>query len=211
MKKYGVFALAALLLALALSLASCGASAGSGEGMKGMDHGDIKGKNHEGMKHGSGMSVRDGEYSDKAFIDGMVVHHQGAVEMAQVALKNAEHEKISTLSENIISTQKAEIAELKSIKQEEFGASRIPTHMSQEQMDDMGMMDPGKLANRKPFDRAFIEAMIPHHQSAIKMSQTASEHSDDPDIKKLADNIISAQTREIEQMKSWRNKWYPEG
>lgn len=219
MKKYGRFAFAALLLAFTLTLASCGASeepGGSGEGMKGMDHEEMKhGDKSGGMKgmdHGSGTSAKDGEYSDKAFIDGMVVHHQGAVDMAQVALNNAEHEEISNLSKNIISTQKAEIKMLKSIKHKEFGTSRIPMHMGQEQMDSMGMMmEPGKLADRKPFDRAFIDAMIPHHQSAIEMSRTASEHSDNPDIKKLADDIISAQAREIEQMKSWRNEWYPEG
>jgi uncharacterized protein (DUF305 family) len=43
--------------------------------------------------------------------------------------------------------------------------------MSQEQMRGMGMMmDPQQLANQKPFDEAFIDAMIPHHQSAIEMA-----------------------------------------
>lgn len=210
MKKYGRFALAALLPALTLTLASCGSFAGSGGSGNGLHHGDMNG-GMKGMDHGSGMFANDGEYSDKAFIDGMVVHHQGAVEMAQVALQRADHGEIIRLSKNIVSTQRAEIEELKSIKKEEFGTSRVSTHMGQGQMNGMGMMNPDRLANRKPFDKAFIDAMIPHHQSAIEMSRTAAEHSDNQDIKKLAGDIISAQTREIEQMKSWREEWYPEG
>ncbi len=213
--------LLALLLAVAFLLAACG-GAGSGQqgddsgggGHRQMDHGQM---DHGSMGMGSGgmakeMVMKNGRYSDKAFIDVMVPHHQGAIAMAEVALKNAEHGEIIQLSRNIISSQQAEIEELKSIKQEEFGTSNVPMEMSQEQMRGMGMMmDPQQLANQKPFDEAFIDAMIPHHQSAIEMAQVALENSDNPKIKELAQNIISAQKREIEQMTQWRQQWYPEG
>ena len=209
MKKYGGLALAALILAATLALASCGSSAGSGDSndMKDMDHKEMKsGGKSGGMK---GMEHGNGDYSDRAFIDDMVVHHQGAVEMARVALKNAKHEEIVTLSRNIISTQQAEIQKLKSIKKREFGTSDIPMDMGSRQMGGMGMVKPGLLASKRPFDRAFIDAMIPHHESAIEMSRAASEKSGNPEIQSLADDIISAQAREIEQMKSWRDEWYP--
>jgi uncharacterized protein (DUF305 family) len=154
------------------------------------------------------MVMENGKYSDRAFIDAMVPHHQGAIAMAEVALKNAEHEEIKELSRNIVSTQQSEIEELKSIKQEEFGTSNVPMEMSPKQMRGMGMMDPKRLSKREPFDEAFIDAMIPHHQSAIEMAQVALENSDNPTIKELAQNIISAQQREIEQMKQWRKEWY---
>jgi uncharacterized protein (DUF305 family) len=158
------------------------------------------------------MLMQNGEYSDERFIDAMVPHHQGAIEMAQVALENAEHDEIKQLSKNIVSTQQAEIEELKSIKKEEFGTSQVPMEMNQEQMQSMGMTaDPQQLANRDPFDKAFIDAMIPHHQSAIEMATVAREESTIPEIKLLAENIVSAQQREIEQMKQWRDQWYPHG
>jgi uncharacterized protein (DUF305 family) len=212
--------LLALLLAVAFLLAACGgAESGQqgddsgGGGHRQMDHGQM---DHGSMGMDSGgmakqMVMENGKYSDKAFIDAMVPHHQGAIAMAEVALKNAEHQEIIQLSRNIISSQQAEIEELKSIKQEEFGTSNVPMEMSQEQMRGMGMMmDPQQLANQKPFDKAFIDAMIPHHQSAIEMAQVALENSDNPKIKELAQNIISAQQREIEQMTQWRQQWYPE-
>jgi len=84
--------------------------------------------------------------------------------------------------------------------------------MSPRQMRGMGvMMNLQELTNREPFDRAFIDAMIPHHQSAIDMARVALENSDDPKIKELAENIVSAQQKEIEQMKQWREEWYPQG
>ena len=208
-----------LLLAVAFILAACGGAGGGQQdsgsgGMAGMDHSQM---GHGSMGMGSGgmakqMVMENGKYSDRRFIDAMVPHHQGAIAMAEVALKNAEHEEIVQLSRNIISSQQAEIEELKSIKQEEFGTSNVPMEMSQEQMRGMGMMmNPQQLANQKPFDEAFLDAMIPHHQSAIEMAQVALEKSDNPKIKELAENIISAQQREIEQMREWRMEWYPQG
>jgi uncharacterized protein (DUF305 family) len=208
-----------LALAATLVLASCGSSGGGSQGnadgqqketggMAGMDHGSM-GYGSGGMA--SGMVMENGKYSDRRFIDAMVPHHQGAIEMARVALQNAGHGEVVQLSENIISTQQAEIEELKSIKQEEFGTSRVPMEMSPQQMQGMGVMDPQELANREPFDKAFIDAMIPHHQSAIEMARVARENSENPQIKELAENIMSAQQTEIEQMKQWRKEWYPKG
>ena len=214
-----------LLLAVTVILAACGGAGGgqqgSGSGSEqepaekadGMDHSQM---NHGSMDMGSNgmfrqMVMENGKYSDKAFIDAMVHHHQGAIEMARVALKNAEHAEIKELSRNIISSQQAEIEELKAIKKEEFGTSNVPMEMSMEQMRGMGMMDPQSLADENPFDEAFIDAMIPHHQTAIGMAGVANEKSKNPRIKELAQNITSAQKREIEQMRGWRREWYPEG
>lgn len=216
--------LPALLLAVAFLLAACGGAGGGQQGDESggdgqmnrgsMDHGQM---GHGTMGMGSKsmakqMVMQNGKYSDKRFIDAMVPHHEGAIEMAKVALKNAEHKEIMELSHNIIASQQAEIEELKSIKQEEFGTSRVPMQMSPKQMRSMGMMmNPGELAESKPFDKAFIDAMIPHHESAIEMANVALKESKNPQIKELAGNIVSAQEREIKQMKQWREEWYQKG
>jgi uncharacterized protein (DUF305 family) len=221
--------LLALLLAVAFVLAACGGAGGGQQGGgSGGEHesaektGGMAGMDNSQMGHGSmgmgseGMArqmvMENGKYSDERFIDAMVPHHQGAIAMAEVALNNAEHEEIIELSRNIISSQQAEIEELKAIKKEEFGTSNVPMEMSQEQMRRMGMMmDPQEIANKEPFDKAFIDAMIPHHQSAIEMAQVALENSNNPKIRELAENIVSAQQEEIEQMTRWRQQWYSEG
>lgn len=230
MKNYSKLGLLALLLALTLALASCGGadqsasqdtktentSTGAKEETtqpattteQTSDMGDM-----EGMDQGSGgMLMKNGKYSDERFIDAMVPHHKGAVDMARVALRNAEHPEITQLAENIVSTQRVEIKELKSIKKEEFGSAEVPMKMNSEQMKSMGMMtNPRDLAKQDPFDKAFIDSMIPHHQSAIEMAEVARDKSQNPRVKELADDIVSAQEKEISQMKDWRKEWYPEG
>ncbi len=218
--------LLALLLAVASLLAACGStgggqqgseSAGDGEqGTAGKKAGGMAGMDHSNMDHGSmnpedmarQMVAPNGEYSDVAFIDAMVPHHEGAVEMAQVALRNAEHEEIKRLSRDIISAQRAEIEQLGEIRRE-IGAQGPPPEMSDMDMQMMGMTDPGELANQEPFDLAFIDAMIPHHQSAIAMANVALEESKNSQIREIAEEIVSAQEREISQMQRWRERWYP--
>jgi uncharacterized protein (DUF305 family) len=157
----------------------------------------------------SEMLMENGEYSNERFIDAMVPHHQGAIHMAEVALENAEHLELLQLAENVISTQQAEIEQLRSIKEQEFGTLEVPMQMSPEEMEMMGLQDPVELATQRPFDEAFINAMIPHHESAIEMAQVALAESDNPAIRDLAERIIDDQTREIEQMRGWLEEWYP--
>ncbi|MGQ9877182.1 MAG: DUF305 domain-containing protein [Chloroflexus sp.] len=59
-----------------------------------------------------------------------------------------------------------------------------------------------------PFDRRFIEAMIPHHEGAIAMARDALEKAEHAAIKTLAEAIISAQAAEIDQMREWLHTWF---
>ena len=214
--------LPAFSVAAVLALASCG-GAGSGEGeMDGMDHGGSGGQSVEettspGMGHGStnaesGAARRaiapDGEYSDAAFVDAMVPHHEGAVEMAEVAIQNAGHDEVRTLAREIVDAQRAEIGELGRIREDLGGATM---RMSGEEMEGMSMSeDPRELARARPFDRAFIDAMTPHHEGAIEMAKVALEQSDNREIQSIAAEIVTGQERELSRMKRWREEWYPQ-
>ncbi|MBA3244032.1 MAG: DUF305 domain-containing protein [Actinobacteria bacterium] len=60
-----------------------------------------------------------------------------------------------------------------------------------------------------PFDRAFIDAMVPHHQSAIEMATAAKEDGlAQPELVEIADDIIATQQTEIDQMLDWREQWF---
>jgi uncharacterized protein (DUF305 family) len=60
-----------------------------------------------------------------------------------------------------------------------------------------------------PFDQAFIDAMVPHHREAIAMAKAAKTGGlTQPDLEKIADDIISSQQREIDQMLDWREEWF---
>jgi predicted outer membrane protein len=74
---------------------------------------------------------------------------------------------------------------------------------------EMGMdMDMTALEDAKPFDKAFIDAMVPHHQGAITMAEELLKNGEQPALREMAGDIISAQTKEIAQMRAWRKAWY---
>ena len=77
-----------------------------------------------------------------------------------------------------------------------------------------GMMDAMQKMNRdmaaQPTtgntDQDFVAMMIPHHQGAIDMARAELATGKDPEIRKLAEDIIKAQEKEIQQMRDWQRK-----
>lgn len=55
-------------------------------------------------------------------------------------------------------------------------------------------------------DVDFVRGMIPHHQGAIDMAKIVLEHGKDPEIKKLAEDVVRAQEGEIAFMQAWLKK-----
>lgn len=78
--------------------------------------------------------------------------------------------------------------------------------MSMEQMMmDMNAELIGKTG--RDFDMVFVEQMIIHHEGAVEMAELALVNAESEDLKTLASEIISAQTKEIKLMNSWRAAW----
>ncbi|RFC68266.1 MULTISPECIES: CopM family metallochaperone [Mesorhizobium] len=69
---------------------------------------------------------------------------------------------------------------------------------------DMGSVQPSGNA-----DVDFARGMIPHHQAAIDMAKAQLEYGKDPEIRKLSEDIIAAQEREIKQLQDWLAKNAP--
>jgi len=151
---------------------------------------------------------------DAHFIEQMIPHHEDAITMAKLAKIKAKRTEVKQLSQNIIDSQGKEINQMKDWYQAWFGKdvpkdSRVMGGhgMGQSTVMHMGMMgdqsDMTRLEQAEDFDKAFVEEMIPHHQMAVMMATMLKNGTQRPEMKKLADDIITAQTKEIEQMRSW--------
>ncbi|HEX7935890.1 MAG TPA: DUF305 domain-containing protein [Paraburkholderia sp.] len=72
--------------------------------------------------------------------------------------------------------------------------------------DDKMMKDMSAPAYTGDADKDFVAHMIPHHQGAIEMAQVELKYGKDPEVKRLARNIVKAQHDEIAFMKRWQAK-----
>ena len=68
-----------------------------------------------------GLSGKSGDELDKAFLSGMIVHHEGAVAMARAVLANGKHPELKQMAEAIISAQTTEIAQMKAWQKSWYG------------------------------------------------------------------------------------------
>src|SRR5436309_2247031 len=84
--------------------------------------------------------------------------------------------------------------------------------MSNMSNHDMSMMNQMPVsapdAAKQPYDLQFIDTMIVHHEGAITMSQMVISKTARPELKAFAQQIIDDQTKEIAQLKQWRDAWY---
>ena len=94
------------------------------------------------------------------------------------------------------------------------GNADMPANMSNMPMNaksDMGgMMDMKSSPNAasQPYDLQFIDTMTHHHQGAVYMAKMALAKTSNEELKKFAQKIIDDQTKEVGQMKDWRDKWF---
>lgn len=143
--------------------------------------------------------------ADSMFVNGMIPHHEAAVEMAKDAQNRAARPEIKQLADAIIESQTAEIAQMRSLQKELPKSSAMAMST-----DDMQMMesDVERVRAADDFDKAFLLAMVPHHQMAVSMSEGVLRNGENQEIASLARKIISAQEKEIAEMQTWLKDWY---
>ncbi len=202
-----------LLISSVASVALLAAGCGSAMDHSGHMSGNGSATNMDHMDHSqSGNGMTNGQTIDPMFTAQMIPHHQAAIDMAALAPSRAEHPEIKQLAAQIAGAQAAEIKLMNKVtKQNNWDPNAKMHHSSGDGMSEheMGMdMDISKLKTAKPFDRAFIEMMVPHHEGAIRMANHQLARGSNPEITALAKRITASQTAQIKQMKQWYLSWY---
>jgi uncharacterized protein (DUF305 family) len=163
---------------------------------------------------------------DRQFIDMMVPHHEGALDMARIAQQRAERPEIKAVAADILRTQAAEIAQMKALRKAWFGSDTTPPMTEMPMLPGMptrgdahaghaGALPTMNMAAEvdklraapEPFDLAFIAFMVPHHQDAIDAGRATFQGTVRPEIRTLATSIINTQQNEIVTMQQWQRAW----
>lgn len=144
--------------------------------------------------------------ADVTFAQGMIPHHEQAVEMAVLAGERAESQEVEDLAARIEAAQDPEIETMTGWL-EDWGQATEPG----DGMDGMehggmaGMMTGEQMTMLEDlegaeFDEQFLEMMAAHHRGAIEMAQTELDEGQFPDALALAEEIVESQTAEIEEI-----------
>jgi uncharacterized protein (DUF305 family) len=164
--------------------------------------------------------------AEMRFLEGMIDHHQMALDMANDCLGKAETEQVQTLCQNIIEAQTSEITTMQMWLLEWYNVQYVPVSMTDEAAVDsmnhgahteegapvtdpamtMGMMAGLGRLEGHDYEIAFLEAMIDHHDDALHMAERILERATEGighvQLRELAQTIIEDQTAEIEQMET---------
>ncbi len=167
--------------------------------------------NHPGIMNMMGIKsnrVMSGNI-DRSFIEQMIPHHESAIAMAKLAQQKASHAEIKTLAGNIITSQTGEINTMKKWYKDWYGAD-VPTLIGTsmwggQMMNNQAGTD--SLNAATDFDKTFLSQMIGHHQMAVMMANMLSVATNRTEMKKLASDITTAQTKEINDMELWQQQW----
>lgn len=148
--------------------------------------------------------------ADVMFAQGMIPHHEQAIEMADIALDPTvgAGPEVADLATRIKAGQDPEIQQMKGWLEKWGQPMQMDTSdghdmsdmdgmMTVEEMDELGAM------TGADFDRMWMEMMIRHHEGAIEMAETVKADGSDPDVLALADAVITAQQAEIAEMQAF--------
>lgn len=135
--------------------------------------------------------------SDLRFLNGLIRHHEQAVDLARQALGASTRPEIQGLASDVVSGMPAKIDELYAWKRSWYrdsrrvAATRLP----------LGDADP-------QFDLRYLNAMINHHREAIMMAEGIQKISTRSEVLTLASEVIRIDSADIARFEAWREAWY---
>ena len=144
---------------------------------------------------------------DVMFAQMMIPHHEQAVEMSDIALDPTvgASDAVRQLATRIKGAQDPEIELMTGLLTGWGKSTEMDKSMDHSSMMD-GMLTVGELdalssLRGADFDRAWMEAMVKHHEGALAMANDVLEGGSDPSVRKLAEEIVAGQQAEIDEMR----------
>jgi uncharacterized protein (DUF305 family) len=139
--------------------------------------------------------------ADVVFLQNMVLHHTQAITMSQIARNQANAAQVKDLAARIETEQSPQIQQMNSLLSE-WGIPAPATTGGTGTTNGGGHGQLPGTVSGAGFDRAFLEMMIVDHQDAVNMSQIELAQASNPATRNLAQQIISADQAQINEMQT---------
>lgn len=145
----------------------------------------------------AGMDNSPARDADQEFLRMMVDHHQGMVEMADIALNKAGSSQVKADATKMRAAQVAEQEKMKAKLKKDYGEDKMAM-VSKDSRSMISMLSGGSGA---AFDKSFREHVIMHHEGALKMIDQFSPRLKKAEVKQMAAKMKSDQTKEIAKLR----------
>ena len=147
------------------------------------------------IKGMDGMSK--GVIDDQSFLEGMIPHHQEAVDSSNQVIKTTTDIELKAFAQNVIAAQTKEINEMKAWYKSWFNIEYSPNS------NYMAMMGGMKNKTGVELNKEYVKGMLGHHGEAIEMAKKIQTVSKRPEILKLSNDIITSQSIENKILEGW--------
>lgn len=138
---------------------------------------------------------------DIDFANMMIQHHQSAIDMSRLEVSTGKNEKIKSVAQKIIDSQKEEISKLQNFVNSykpsgmKHGEGELKKSMSEMESAMKTMQMSGDI------DKDFAAMMIMHHEHGIAMGKMELANGMSNKLKQMAKKEISSQTEDIKEMR----------
>ncbi|MGW0712178.1 DUF305 domain-containing protein [Streptomyces sp. NPDC002643] len=154
----------------------------------------------------AGAQSADFNDADVAFAQMMIPHHEQALEMARLADGRASDSEVKDLAAKVEQAQDPEIETMTGWLRSWDRPTSADSMPGMDHGDD-GMMSDADMTELKAmkgteFDKMFAQMMIEHHEGAIATAKDEQKDGENADAKKMADDIVAAQSAEVKQLEA---------
>lgn len=199
-----------LAAVLALSMLAPGiAAASSHEGGSMQMDGSMKMSGDQmmqGMNSAlSDLESLDGEEFEVAYVNQIIPHHQGALEMARAVVDSAPNPEVREAAARVIEDQEKEIGELTTFLKDTYGQDVKP---DERMAMDPAMIDQIRNADPAMAEKMFLLSMREHHESAIQMGEIVLQKAKSQEILNQARKMVDSQRAEQEEFAGYLQEFY---
>lgn len=158
------------------------------------------------MKMHEAMMAATGASAGETWARKMIPHHQGALDMSQIVLRDTQDAEIRRMAQKTVEMQTQDIAELRRWLETQAGATSDSTSSGQNSpfaSAEAKMNEAMMGATGANTDQTWARKMIAHHQGALDMARVVLQQSPDAEIERMAQKTIEMQTADISELQAW--------